>query len=323
MYLTGAAVALGSYTLNRLMKKRQPCEGAVFVTGCDSGMGEVTALHLAGLGFTVFAGCFAADSESKLREKVRAQYGNDSMLKCVPLDVTKEDSIKEAVETVRQQLAAVGLGLVAVINCAGLGFTGPAEYFPMDMYRKQMEVNFFGYVSVTQAFMPLLREAANKPNARRGRVIFVGTGGGVLTPAPALLSAYMASKWAGEAFCQVLRMEMQLTKQPIDACMVNPGFIKPTALMAVGKKLLESAWAKMPSKARTEYEPLVDKFLKFSEDQPGTHPRYIAAAMEEALTATTPNNSYKVGIDSKVSPFVGMLPTCVREWIVRKSMFGQ
>jgi NAD(P)-dependent dehydrogenase (short-subunit alcohol dehydrogenase family) len=66
--------------------------------------------------------------------------------------------------------------------------------------------------------MPLLRAsvAPNGPCAnRRGRVVFIGTGGGVLSPAPPLLSAYMASKWAIEAFCGCMRLEMQLKSFPV------------------------------------------------------------------------------------------------------------
>ena len=42
-------------------------EGAVFVTGCDSGMGFWSAALLADLGYTVVAGCFLEDSEAKLK----------------------------------------------------------------------------------------------------------------------------------------------------------------------------------------------------------------------------------------------------------------
>jgi NAD(P)-dependent dehydrogenase (short-subunit alcohol dehydrogenase family) len=323
MYV-GIAGAIATQTAICLSKPaRQPCTGAVFITGCDSGMGQVTAIHLSTLGFVVFAALFKPENEQSLRELVTAAGGNNDKFFCVALDVTKPESVTAAVDTVKDHLSTLGVGLFGIINCAGLGYTGPAEYFPMAFYRNQMEVNFFGYVAVTQALLPLVREATSVAGSRRGLVVFVGTGGGVLTPAPALLSAYMASKWAGEAFIQVLRMEMQLTNQRIDACMVNPGFIKPTALMSVGKELLEKVWKAMDPRARTEYEGLVDTFLKFSEDQPGTHPRYIAKAMEDALTAGRPNSSYKVGIDSNVSPYVGMLPTRVREFIVRKSMFGQ
>jgi len=44
----------------------------------------------------------------------------------------------------------------------------------------------------------------------------------------------MGSKWAGEAFIRVLRLEMQMQKLRIDCCMLNPGVVKPTALQAGG-----------------------------------------------------------------------------------------
>jgi NAD(P)-dependent dehydrogenase (short-subunit alcohol dehydrogenase family) len=59
-----------------------------------------------------------------------------------------------------------------------------------------LNVNFFGYVSVVQTFLPMIREATEKPNARRGRVVMIGTGGGVPGPSPPICSAYMSSKWA-------------------------------------------------------------------------------------------------------------------------------
>lgn len=319
--LTAAFAVVARLTRGR----KQPVTGAVFVTGCDSGMGEVTALHLAKLGFHVFAGIYSEASVAKLQEQAKAA-GCPQNLTPVVCDVTKTDSIVNAAAFVEKALANHPPGLVALIQCAGAGFTGPIEYFNMQLYRQQMDINFFGYVEVCQVFLPLLKAAALKPGGRRGRIVFTGTGGGVMSPAPALLSAYMASKWAGEAFMQCLRMEMRLRKLPIDACMVNPGFIKPTALMAGGKVLLEKMWNAVPNgksqQARDEYEGLVGKFLAYSEAQPGTHVRYIALAMEQAMTAPTPLTSYKVGPDSKAAPFVGMLPPAVREFIVATSMFS-
>lgn len=44
--------------------------------------------------------------------------------------------------------------------------------------------------------------------------------------------------------------------------------------MAGGVALMEAMWKKIPARARTEYEWLTGRFTKFSEDEPGTHPRY-------------------------------------------------
>jgi len=288
------------------------------VTGADSGMGEQASVHLAAKGMHVFAGIFLEKSESV--------YAGLKNVTTVRLDVTKQESIEACVRKISQMTGTSGsnsnmrTGLVALINCAGLGFTGPAEYFPMEQFRRQLDVNFFGYVATTQACLPLIKEAVKNRPDRRGRVMFVGTGGGVPSPSPALLSAYMSSKWATEAFCQSLRLEMRLVKQPVDVLMINPGFIKPTGLMNVGKELLERTWALMPAKARAEYGGFVDAFTQFSEEQKGTHPRYVALAMETALRAGTPLLRYRVGVDSKVSPIVGLLPTGLRETMLSKAM---
>lgn len=62
---------------------------------CDSGMGEVTAVHLAKLGFKVFAGIYLEASAEKLKNQ-------NSAIVPVRIDVSKEESVKAAAETVKQ-----------------------------------------------------------------------------------------------------------------------------------------------------------------------------------------------------------------------------
>ena len=77
-------------------------------------------------------------------------------LVCVALDVTSDESVTKAAAAVavdiEQERARAGgsQGLVSAINCAGAGFNGPGEYIPIDIYKKQMDINFFGYVRVVQ-----------------------------------------------------------------------------------------------------------------------------------------------------------------------------
>jgi len=301
-------------------KKKQPVQGSVFITGCDSGMGEITAIHLAKKGFHVFAGVYLDESFVELPKKAKTANESDANITPIKIDVTKEESIQQAAKEVEKLLKTKSLGLVGIINCAGVGYSGPSEYFPLSHFRRQLEVNLIGYVAVTQAFLPLVKDSIkNGQVKRRGRVIYIGTGGGVPAPSPALLSAYMASKWGVEAFCQSLRLEMKLVNLPIGVCMINPGFVKPTGLVAGGKALTEQTWKLMPPRAREEYGPLLDAFTKFSDEQPGTHPRYVAYAMEEAMTAGIPSLRYKVGFDSKVSPIVGLLPTDWRDFLLSKT----
>ena len=108
---------------------------------------------------------------------------------------------------------------------------------------------------------------------------------------------------------------------------INPGFVKPTQLMAEGMKLTEKMWKMCEDKqgssiAKDQYGKMMDHFVLYSELQPGTHVSHVSQAAEHALTAYAPRSSYKVGIDSKLAPIVGMLPTGVREWIARHGIYG-
>lgn len=108
---------------------------------------------------------------------------------------------------------------------------------------------------------------------------------------------------------------------------INPGFVKPTQLIADGMKLTEKMWKMCEdqegsSVAKDTYGKMMEHFFLYSELQPGTHVSEVAKAAEHALTAHSPRSSYKVGIDSKLAPIVGMMPTGAREWIARNGIYG-
>ena len=64
-------------------------------------------------------------------------------------------------------------GLDGLVNNAGVASTAPHEYVPMDKMRREFEVNVFGQIAVTPAFLPLLRRT-------RGRIVNIGSVGGHL-----------------------------------------------------------------------------------------------------------------------------------------------
>merc|ERR1712113_1024453 len=102
---------------------------------------------------------------------------------------------------------------------------------------------------------------------------------------------------------------------------------KPTMLMEEGKKLTDKMWKVCEERlgtsiAKDEFGPLMDHFIRYSALQPGTHVTEVCKAAEHGLLAPVPRTSYKVGIDSKVAPLVGMLPTGVREAIARHGIYG-
>lgn len=314
------------------LRSRQKRQGSIFVTGADSGMGQATVVYLAktnknkntGSYKVIFAGAYDAGTARKTLEELCTKEGADfSLIQVVPLNVTSDTSVAEAAAMVKK---SAGASLTSLVCYHGVAFNGPIEYMPIAMYQRQHDVNYVGNIRMVQNFLPLIKEGC-KGGSTRGRIVLTGTGGGPCSPCPPLLSAYMSSKFACEAFTQSLRSEMIMTNTPIDCCVINPGFVKPTMLMEEGKKLSDKMWKacedKMGStKAKDEFGPLLDHFMKYSALTPGTHVSEVCKAAENALTAYRPRSSYKVGIDSKLAPIVGMLPTGVREKIATHGMYG-
>lgn len=97
--------------------------------------------------------------------------------------------------------------------------------------------------------------------------------------------------------------------------------------MADGMKLSAKMWKLCEEQqgstiAKDTYGKMLDHFSYYAELQPGTPVGEVCKVAEHALTAHSPRSSYKVGIDSKLAPLVGMLPTGVREWIARNGIYG-
>ncbi|KAL3942206.1 MAG: hypothetical protein SGBAC_003553 [Bacillariaceae sp.] len=308
--------------------KRQGC---IMVTGCDSGMGQATAVYFAqtnddpkkGSFEKIFAACFDAKASKEYFEKTLTKDQMRHII-VIALDVTDDKSCKDAAKTVQSWINETSSeGLYGIVQYHGIAFNGPASYMPVDFYERQLQVNFLGFVRVIQNFMPILK----KRSMTNGRIILTGTGGGPCSPCPPLLSAYMSSKFATEAFCQSLRGEMNMTETNIECCMINPGFVKPTLLMAKGIELTNKMWKICEEKqgstmAKDEYGALMNHFVEYSALQPGTHVSAVSKAAEHALLSNVPRSSYKVGIDSKLAPIVGMMPTGMRETIATHGIYG-
>lgn len=150
----------------------------VLITGGNKGLGAETARRLGELGWRVFLG---ARDEARGREAAERLAAGGADVTFVPLDVTSDDSVGAAVETVRGSTDELDV----LINNAGITgeqvgpmdkLTSPEETLPQHLI-PVFRVNVFGPVRVTHAFLPLLR-AADDP-----RVVMVTSGAGSLTHA--------------------------------------------------------------------------------------------------------------------------------------------
>lgn len=175
---------------------------AVLITGCSSGIGRASALRLARSGWTVYATARQPESIAQL-----AQAG----CRTLALDVTDEDSMRAAVESVEQAEGAVGV----LINNAGYSQSGAIETVPMEAVRRQFETNVFGLVRLTQLVLPKMRAQ------RWGKIVNVGSMGGLLSFPGA--GHYHATKHALEAISDALRFELR--GFGIDVVLLEPGLI--------------------------------------------------------------------------------------------------
>ncbi|GBO36861.1 Estradiol 17-beta-dehydrogenase 2, partial [Araneus ventricosus] len=131
---------------------------------CARGFGKLIAQHLDSKVFQVFASCLNPDSPGA--DDLRKSCS--SRLQILQLDVTKDESVEKAVQFVKANLGSSDplkfLELWAVINNAGIQKRFLTELTRIQDFQDTMEVNAFGQVRVSKAFLPLLRKS-------RGRVI--------------------------------------------------------------------------------------------------------------------------------------------------------
>ncbi len=201
-------------------------------------------------------------------------------------------------------------GLAGLVNNAGIGVSDPLEFLPMADIRRQFDVNLFGQVEVTQAFVPMIRQ-------ERGRIVNMSSISGRM--AAPMLGPYAMSKFALEAFSDSLRRELR--PWGIHVSVVEPGAIATP----IWSKALDQAPAPeaVPEAARELYgksiAALRDAARKMSE---GAIPAVeVAKVVHRALTAAKPKTRYLVGPDAKMTGrLVSLLPDRALDWIVRKHM---
>ncbi len=270
-------------------------QGAVLITGASSGIGKACALHLDESGFRVFAGVRKPDDAQALAREA------SSRLTPVFLDVTDSASIAAALETVESDVGEAGLA--GLVNNAGVVAAGPMEFVRLEKVRQAIEVNVLGQIAVTQAFLPLLRKG-------QGRVVNMSSVSGFI--AAQLVGPYSISKFALEAFSDVLRRE--LLPWGIHVSIIEPGRIN-TPIWEKSASVADDLMAYIPPRAHELYGKALKNFIDSSldEKQVGTPPEAVARAVAHALTARRPKIRYVVGLDAKmVAVFLKWIPT---QWV--------
>ncbi|MBM3269538.1 MAG: SDR family oxidoreductase [Candidatus Sericytochromatia bacterium] len=270
---------------------------SVLVTGASTGIGRACALDLAARGARVFAGVRReADAHD-----LRAAAGPN--LEPLLLDVTRPEQVEAAAR-------AVGPRLWGLVNNAGVNISGPSEFLPIDQYRRQFEVNFFGQIAVTQVLLPAIREA-------RGRVLFVGSAAGwIATP---FQGPYSASKFALEALADSLRME--LAPWGIHVALIKPGSIA-TPIWERARSQAVDAMAGAPPEALRFYEGAMRRMgaAALVIGGRGIAPDRVVAAVRHALTAPRPRTRYLVGREALLARIGRFLPDRLRDAFIAREL---
>jgi NAD(P)-dependent dehydrogenase (short-subunit alcohol dehydrogenase family) len=275
----------------------------VLITGASTGIGKAAALHLERLGFDVFA---------TLRNERDAQaLRSESAGRLVPLimDVTDAASIDRAREQVSQALGDAGLA--GLINNAGVGFVSPLEFAPLDELRRLFEVNLFGVLAVTQAFLPLLRQG-------RGRILNVSSTASLFV-AP-FHGPYSASKLALNGFSDALRLELK--PHGVQVSVIVCGSVQ-TPIWEKGEQWSGRIADDLPPQAMELYGErllrLRDYFARIG--RAGLPTDAVSRTIERALTARRAKNTYFVGPDATIYSIGSrLLPGRLRDWVVLQAL---
>ena len=240
---------------------------AVLVTGASSGIGRKTAELLASRGFFVYAG---ARGEQDLRELNAIEN-----IQSIQLDVTIQEEIDAAVETVR----AAGRGLYGLINNAGVAVVAPLIEMSEEDLHFQMDVNVYGPYRVTKAFAPLIMES-------QGRISTTGSISGFVTWS--MGGPYTMSKHAIEAYSDVLAIEM--APFGVQVSVVEPGNYSSRILQNMTRRLADRDY----TTERSLYQQQMDELLGAvgSVEQP--EPDEVAEAFFHALSDENPKRRYLV-----------------------------
>lgn len=258
----------------------------VLISGTSTGLGRLASETLARAGHTVYASMRGIATRNADAVRALRSFADEHQvaLHTLEMDVCDTASVQAAVETVLREAGRID----AVVNNAGLMSIGITEAFTEEQVQQQMDVNFMGDVRLSRAVLPHLRAQ------RSGLIIHVTSiVGRILFPA---CGFYCASKFAQEAFAEVLHYE--LTGTGVESVIVEPGPYPthllvnspaPTdihrrdqygALAGIREKFIGNFADLFASAASPNPQDVADAVLRLVESPPGKRPMRTVCGMD-------------------------------------------
>ncbi len=219
------------------MAKKQAAPRVILIVGANRGIGYHLAKRLLELGDFVSVLDIETDNLEKLRDPHPDQFIS------ITADAAKDEDIQYGVSETIKQFGKIDIAVHNACLCTFESASNSSD----ELYRKVMDINFFGALRLSKAVLPAMRKQGF------GRIIFTSSGVGVTGFGN--ISPYASSKGAIEALAKCLEIENQeygisfhLFHPPLTNTASSSGLPVPKEMMAapqkVGKGLAEHIGAK-------------------------------------------------------------------------------
>jgi NAD(P)-dependent dehydrogenase (short-subunit alcohol dehydrogenase family) len=191
----------------------KPKSKFILITGVSTGIGYGAAKELIRRGYTVFGSVRKQEDADRVKSELGSNF--------LPLlfDVTDAAAVGRAVTEVEDQCK--DQGLAGLINNSGIAVAGPIELLSVEEIAYNFEVNVFGVLRVTKAFLPLLGAQNNHPSSP-GRILNISSVAGKL--AAPYMAPYNGTKHALEGISHSMRLEFM--RYGVKVIIVGPGVIR-------------------------------------------------------------------------------------------------
>ncbi len=244
---------------------------ATLITGCSTGIGLATAVHLAGRGHSVYASVRDLATSEGLRG---AAEEAGVALTVLSLDVDSPESIRAGVERVVEEAGCVDV----LVNNAGVGDLSAVEDITETDLLQMFRTNVFGPIALIRAVLPGMRAAGS------GTIVNVSSVSARIVSA--FSGPYAATKYALEAITQAVAVEG--AAHGIRCVAIEPGFTQTP--------MLEKALSSLPS-AEGPYSTVAGFIRALYEEgtETGGNPIDVARTIEAAIESEETVIQHPVG----------------------------
>lgn len=262
----------------------------VAITGAGSGIGRATAVAMADRGARL---ALSDVNEAGLNETLSVCQQRGVTCKATVLDVSDRDAVYAWAEDTRKTFGKVNV----IINNAGVSLGGIIEDLDYEDFEWIMNINFWGVVYGTKAFLPHLKESGD------GHVVNISSLFGLMAMPGS--GAYNASKFAVRGFTEALSEELAIEGAAVKVTSVHPGGID-TNIARGGRVTANRKWGLSDPEAAGE------EFKKLARTTPDAAARQIIDAI------LGEKSRLLIGNDARLLDMIQRALPARYQWVVKQ-----